>query len=118
MQVVESSCVLLSVSNKIFGVLLSAYIEGLRLSISYSTDRASCGDVSCFASYYDHNFANISLQFAPPSSSLVDKLQKVESKNGVHLYLVAELSTDLPIASDIVHQGEAAEVDRNMGISA
>ena len=95
MQVVENSCVLPSVSNKIFGVILSAYIEGLRLTISNSTDRPACGDVSCFAPCYDHNFANISLQFSPPGSSLVDQLQKVESKNEVHLTLVVAVpSTD------------------------
>ena len=85
------------VSNKIFGVILNAYIEGLQLTISNNAGKASCGDVSHFAPCYDHNFANVSLQFSPPGSSLEDRLQerqKVESKNEVHLKLAAVPLTD------------------------
>ena len=92
MQVVESSCVIPSVSNIIFIVILNTYIEGLWPSILDRMHRASCGDVSCFAPCYDHNFANnVSLQFSPPGLSLMDQLQeglKVEPKNEVHLKLL------------------------------
>ena len=82
-------------SNKIFGVILSAYIEGLRLTIANSADRASHGDVSCFAPCYDYDFANISLQFSAPGSSLVDQHGKAESNHEVHLIVVvAVILTD------------------------
>jgi hypothetical protein len=38
--------VLFIVSNKVFSVILAAFIEGLRATIAKSKDRASRGDVS------------------------------------------------------------------------
>jgi hypothetical protein len=42
---------LLSVTNKIFGIVLSAFIEGLRAIVEKSKQMAAKGkgDVSCFA---------------------------------------------------------------------
>jgi hypothetical protein len=43
---------LISVTNKIFGLVLFAFIEGLRATVEKSKQRAAKGDVGCFA---DHN---------------------------------------------------------------
>jgi hypothetical protein len=51
-KVSEYSCNQISVMNKIFGLVLYAFIEGLRAITERSSQRAAKGDVSCFV---DHN---------------------------------------------------------------
>jgi hypothetical protein len=46
---IENSCVLPVVSNKIFGLILTVFIEGLHETIAKTMDRATRWDVSCFA---------------------------------------------------------------------
>ena len=40
------------VTNKIFGLVLYAFVEGLRATVEKSKQRAVKGDVGCFS---DHN---------------------------------------------------------------
>jgi hypothetical protein len=51
-KVSESSCSKISVTNKIFGIVLSTFIEGLHVTLEKSKQRAAKRGVDCFP---DHN---------------------------------------------------------------
>ena len=56
-KVSQHSCSSISVTNKIFGLTLHAFIEGLRAILNKSEQRAAKGDVGCFA-HYNHDATN------------------------------------------------------------
>lgn len=47
----------MSVTNKIFSLVLSAFIEGLRAKVEKSKQRAAKGKVGCFVDY-NHGTTN------------------------------------------------------------
>jgi hypothetical protein len=57
MKLSECSCSSISVTNKIFGLTLDAFIEGLRAIIKKDKQRAANKGVGCFA-HYNRNAIN------------------------------------------------------------